>query len=393
MRYTVDIQTRAEGSLEGDNLKGERRWERQAARALLDAGREVGSVSDSWARPDSPRWQGACGWAGRTLITQADPGNVRYKPGAAFFLSNVFCGLDTHAEGEIYNAIRDMGRERVFLTHSFQVHVALKRLPAELHDRIRWLPAPAVPRVRRDIDTFANRTLLWSARAISFRMNNPLQSIINLLDWIRETLRADPGLTFEVLASEERMDQAAADAYVWGFPTFAAALSDVRSQVKIHPSISWAAVQDVFARTKLVVNDPTAFGGPPIEAASLGIPVPGVPCSSFHTTSPDKALWREFDQWIEGQGDRNIIDHWNEAPRPSSAPAFPEFVSVGDNLRGHSGRDGLVDPCSLVDILDLWNKDADAYRKAGDGYRSYVERTYTYAAFVAKLDEMIGPWT
>ncbi len=373
MKFCVDIQTRAPGALEDDNLKGERRWERQAARALLNAGRQVGSIHDSWGSPDTSLWLGRIGnLSGHTLITQADPGNVRYKPGAEAFVSNVFCGLAPEAEAEVYRAVSEMGRERVFLTHSFQVHVALKRLPEDLHDRIRWLPAPAVPCVRRDIDTFKNKMFLWSARAISFRMINPLPSILNLLEWIRGCLKADPELRFEVLASEERMNQDEADRYVWGFPPFAAAFQDVRSQVTIHPSISWSEVQKIFARTKLIVNDPTAFGGPPIEAASFGIPVPGVPCSSFHTTTPDEALWREAKGYIDLR------------------PAFPEFVSVGDNYRGGGGRCGLVDPCTLVDILDQWNKDGDEYRRIGEGYRSFVEKTYTYAAFVRHLDAILA---
>lgn len=361
MKYCVDILAKATGSFEDDNLKGERRWERQAARALLDAGRLVGSIRDAWARPDTPLWTGIIeNLSDHVLLTQADPGNVRYCKGADAFVSNVFCGLTSEAEAEIRRAVAEMGRSRIALTHSFQVHCALKRLPEDLHDLIHWLPVPAVPRVRRDIDTFLNKTFLWSARAINFRLNNILPHIVRLLDWIRDCLDTDSSLRFEVLAGEEGMGQTEADRWVWGFPPFEAAFLDVREQVKIHPSIAWSEVMKIYERTKLVVNDPTAFGGPPIEAASFGIPMTGVPCSSFHTTTPRKAKWPNAPEY-------------NGIP----VPAFSGFVETGS-----------ANSLSLVDLLDRWHKDEGEYHRVGDAYRTFVEETYTYASFVRHLDAL-----
>ena len=376
MKYVVDILTPACASLESDNLKGERRWERQAARALLDAGRQVGSARPNiWARPDVPNWTGHVdNLTGHTLITQADPGSVRYRPGASFFLTNVFCGLTDAAEAEIRRAIAEMGRERVFLTHSFQLNVALKRLPGDLHDRIRWLPVPAVPSVHWDADPFTNKLFLWSARAISFKLIRPLQTIIDLLDWIRGCLKEDPELRFEVMAAEDNLQQPAdAERYVWSFPVFEQAFRDVRSQVKIHPSLPWDEVQRIVARAKLIVNDPTAFGGPPIEAASYGIPVVGTNFSSFHTTDPATARW-------PGAVDAGMV--W---------PAFKEFVCVNGTALGWGGASSVTTGYPLTDHLDLWHRDPDAYRKAGAGYRQFVHDTYTYDVFVKKLDEMIAP--
>lgn len=368
MKYAIDILTRAEGSLEGDNLKGERRWERQAARALLSAERHVGSLRDAWGAPDTPRWDGVVGVDGRTLITQADPGNVRYRPGADKLVSNVFCGLTDDAVREIRLAVAEMGRERVFLSHSFQVHVSLRRLPLDLHDLIHWVPVPAVPNVRHDADHFTFKTLLWSARAIAFRLRDPLPSILVLLDWIRSCLAEDPTLKFEVMASEERMGQAEADAYVWGFEAFEHAFRSVRDQVIIHPSTAWLDVMRILERTKLVVSDPTAFGGPPIEAASFGIPVPATKCSLFHEITPEQAMWYLADA------------EYHEKP----TKGFPELVVIG------GFRYGGDDPHALVDVLDRWHRNADDYHRVGNACRRYVDETYTYASFVRRLDALIG---
>lgn len=355
MKYCVDIREAASGSLEGDNLHGEQRWERQVARALLDSGREVGAVRNVWGNPDTTLWRGEIrDLRGHTLISYADPGTTRYRPGADVFITNVFCGLTDTAEREIRQAISDMGRNRVALTHSFQVHVALKRLPPDLHDLIRWLPVPAVPHVHWDNDPFPKKVLLWSARAIHFRLIQPHQTIIDLLDWIRARLVEDPEMRFEVLASEMGLNQSAAEKWVWGFPPFEAAFKDVRSQVVIHPSLSWSQVQAVFSRTKMCVNDPTAFGGPPLEAASFGIPV----------ACPVIGLFSDADA---------------SAPEPAytATAAFPEMTVWG----------GVGSP-DYVDQLDKWFHDRDAFHSAGKAYREYVDRTYTYAAFVRHLDAL-----
>jgi hypothetical protein len=372
VKYAVDILTKAEGSLEDDNLKGERRWERQAARALLDAGREVGAPRDSWDRPDTSRWLGTVGdLSGYALITHGDPGTVRYRPGAEAFISNVFCGLTAEAEAEIRRAVAELGRRRVALTHSFQLNVALKRLPPDLHDLIHWVPVPAVASVNWDSDPFNNKVLLWSTRAISFRLIRPLQSILDLLDWIRQRLVEDRDLRFEVLASEERMNQEEADRWVWGFPAFEEAFRDVRGQVVIHPSIHWSEVQKVFSRTKMIVNDPVAFGGPAIEAASFGIPFVGRAFSSFHVTDPASARWPGADDAGE------------------SRPAFPEFVEVGCVAAGVGGAgSATLSYPRFVDQLDVWFRDGEAYRRAGNAYRRYVDATYTNAAFVRYLDAL-----
>lgn len=380
MKYAVDILTKAAGALEDDNLKGERRWERQAARALLDAGREVGAPRDSWDRPDTSRWLGTVGdLSGHALVTQADPGTVRYRPGAEAFITNIFSGMIDSGEAEIRRAVQEMGRERVALTHGFQVHVPPKRLPPDLHDLIHWLPVPAVPRVHFDHEPFANKTLLWAARAISFRMINPIPSILSLLDWIRETLRADPGLIFEVMACEERMSQEEADRYVWGFRAFEEAFRDMKSQIRIHPSIGWSDVQTIFARTKLMVNDPTAFGGPPIEAASFGIPVAGTACSLFHMLDPREVAGRPLPPITKGLrvGGGQWWDHRRECPEDlTPVPGFPELVIIdGDKTR-------------LVDQLECWHRDERAYQEAGNACRKFVHDTYTYDSFVRHLDAL-----
>lgn len=160
------------------------------------------------------------------------------------------------------------------------------------------------------------------------------------------------------------MNQAEADKYVWGFPAFANAFADLRHRVKIHPSIDWSAVLKIYERTKLCVNDPTAFGGPPIEAASFGIPQVGVECSLWHTTDPAAARWRQAPDY------------------DGLSPAFPEFVGIGGVTFGGTGSP------SVVDVLDNWHRDEVSYRKAGDAYRNYVDETYTYASFVRHLDAL-----
>lgn len=355
MKYVVDMRETANGSLDDDNLKGERRWERHVIGALLSAGHPVASSHADWTRPDIPLWQGVTSdFAGAVLLVEADPEHIRFRGEPDAFISNAFSVMTPSAEAEIRHAISKLGRERVILTHSFPAHVPQKRLSSDLHDRIRWLPVPAVPYVHRDYDGFAQKTLLWSGRAIHLYLMPPVfQPMLDLLDWIRTCLLEDHELIFEILLGEERVDQAAANHWVWRFPAFETAFHDLRGRVVVHTSRSWREVQAAYARTKLCVNAAIKFGGPPIEAASFGIPVAGTATVSvFHTADTN-------------------------APEPSltATPAFPEYTAVGEGHR-------------LVDRLDVWLHNATEYHRVGDAYREFVDKTYTYAAFLRHLDAL-----
>lgn len=377
MKYVVDMRETANGALDDDNLKGERRWERHVVSALLGAGRQVASSHANWTRPSTPLWQGVTDdFSGAALITEADPDHVRYRGRPDAFVSNAFSVMTPSAEAEIRHAIADLGRRRVVLTHSFQAHVPQKRLPPDLHDLIRWLPVPAVPHVHWDHDGFFNKTLLWSGRAIHLYLMPPVfKPVLDLLDWIRGCLQEDHGLTFEILLGEERVDQTTADNWVWRFPAFEQAFRDLRDRVVVHTSRSWREVQEVYARTKLCVNAGMMFGGPPIEAASFGIPVAGTASVSvFHTADAAAA-----------------------EPSLTALPAFPEYVAAdsGAEVAGtvsvsvfRAAVAGFSNNRRLVDHLDAWHRNAAEYHRVGDAYRKFVDATYTYASFVHHLDAL-----
>lgn len=358
MRYIVDMRETANGSLDDDNLKGERRWERHVIGALLSAGRQVASSHADWTRPSTALWQGVTGdFFGAVFIAEADPEHVRYRSRPDAFISNAFSVMTPNAEAEIRGAISELGRQRVVLTHSFPAHIPQKRLSPDLHDLIRWLPAPAVPYVHWDYNGFAQKTLLWSGRAIHLYLMPPVfKPVTDLLDWIRACLLADRELTFEILLGEERVDQAAADHWVWRFPAFETVFRDLRNRVVVHTSRTWQEVQAIYARTKLCVNAAMKFGGPPIEAASFGIPVAGTSTVSvFHMADASAA-----------------------EPSHTATPAFPEYVAVSEDSGNHR----------LVDQLDLWYRDEVEYRRIGNAYRKFVDETYTYAAFVRYFDAL-----
>lgn len=367
MNYVVDMRETANFRLHDDNLKGERRWERHVVAALLAAGRHVSSSHANWTAPTSHHWGGVTNtFDGSVFIAEADPEHVRFRGRPSFFVSDAFSHMTPGAEDEIRQAMAAIGRERVFLTHSFKAHIPQKRLSPDLHDRIRWLPVPAVPCVYWSHDPFAEKTLLWSGRAIHLYLMSPLKPVLDLLDWIRGRLLEDSALKFEILLGEERVDQAKADWWVWRFPEFERTFKDLRHRVIVHTSRSWAEVQSAYARTKLCVNAAMKFGGPPIEAAAFGIPVAGTAnVSVFHDADPNA-----------------------DEPSLAAFPAFPEYVRV--DAGGTEQTMDYLGGRRLVDQLDVWFHNAVEYNFHGRAYRKFVDETYTYAAFVRRLDELVG---
>lgn len=367
MSYVVDMRETANGRLGDDNLKGERRWERHVVAALLAAGRRTQSSHSNWTRPTSPHWGGVTDdLTGKIFLAEADPEHVRFRGRPRVFISDAFSHMTPGCEHEIRNAMQAIGRERVFLTHSFRAHVPQKFLSPDLHDRIRWLPVPAVPNVYWSHDSWSQKTLLWSGRAIHLYLMNALPPVLDLLDWIRARMLEDQELKFEILLGEERVDQAKADWWVWRFAEFERVFKDLRSRVIIHTSRSWQEVQQAYARTKLCVNAAMKFGGPPIEAAAFGIPVAcTASVSVFHGADPDA-----------------------KDPSQTAYPSFPEMVSV-DAGGGETTMDYLGGR-RLVDQLDVWFKNGVEYYHAGNAYRKFVDETYTYAAFLKRLDALLS---
>jgi len=353
------------GVLSDGNLRGERRWERNAAAALLVAGRDVGTPQHVMQKPPNTTWQDVVNPSDCDLyLAHGGPndkcGINTFAAEAPRMVLNYFGFPGEPLCSEIIQCASHRGRRAsgppVVFTVNFRaltsVIEALRRLMSE--DMVDWLPTPAVSHVRFDHDPRAQQTLLWAGRGIDLSMDAVCE---HLWPWVVDRLQ-NSNLQFEILTGmgptdlDFRKFQGSITDWFWGLAG-TEALRPVRERVIVHGWMDWHDVFKVYARTRAVVGPPQRFGGPPLEAAAYGIPTIGLPngLSVFHD---------------------------------SFGNVFEEYLS--------SSRWNGVGPDHLA-ILDRLLDDEAFFRRSGDAYRNYVHENYTYAAFVKRLDEITTRWT
>lgn len=325
VRFCVNITTAPlAGTLEDDDLRGEGRWERLITRGLLRAGFAVGATRAVWGGDSgTPLWQGEindmsdCAYLG---IYGGPP-----PPGARIYMLQFFSVMDARIADEIRSLMAQVGRGNVFITHSYPSD-GCDNVPVDLRDRVARLPMPVFDPVASDA---AEKTVLFNPS------RNTLSSLFagdGVLQWVRRALDRDPRLTFETVSGPYESNDASV---MLAHPLFRDLFGDIMHRVTVHPPLHAAQVQDIYARTRLVVVA-SGYGGPPLESARYGIPVIALErdCSLF--TAP-------------------------------FTPGFPELP----RLRA----DG-----SLVEILDRLLADPSYARRVGDACRRYVGEHYSWLA-------------
>lgn len=311
------------GALEDDNLRGEGRWERLVARGLLSTGEPVGTPQPKWAG-DAVNWVGHIEDISECAYVAIYGGPE--QPVAHTYLFQFFSAPNARIEGEIRDLMRRVGHRRVFLTQSYPSAQTYARLAEDLLDRTAWLPMP-VPDPT-DGDHTQNTVLFFPARNIadSIKADNG-----EVLRFVRRALEKDERLTFECLSA---CNDPSED--LWAMPAFSSTLGHLRHRVAVHCGIEHRQVQEIYARSRLVVC-PAGYGGPPLESARVGLPV--------------IALERDCSLY--------------SAPY---TPAFWELPRLGDKRR-------------LVDILDHLLYDPGYSRRVGDACRRYVAEKFSCTAY------------
>lgn len=379
-RASSDRLVARTGRLDDGCLRGERRWERNVAAALLAAGRKVGAhQSIMIPHPARPDWlDKVSDTRGCTYIAYGGTndsglrlGGGRVERDAAHYVLNFFGYPGDEACGEIEALCRHVGRNNVAVTLNFKWdrggcadvapgHAGLATDHARLcdavgEDLIAWLPTPAVPCVYPEHDTQDSKMLLWANRGVDIVMD---ASEKYLWPWVAHRL-ARSGYTLELLTGMSPADIAFREfkgdvtTWFWQLPRVGE-LRGVRDKITVHGWLDWYDVLAVYGRARAMIGPPQRFGGPPLEAAAYGVPTIGIPeTSSFHD--------------------------WD-------GTTFPEYLS--------SPLVNAVTPEHTA-ILDRLLDEPAFFRATGDAYRTATDHQYTYAAFVRELDALsaLRGWT
>lgn len=296
------------------------------ARGLLSLGNLVGAPRPTWVG-DSSCWIDSIEDISDCVYITIYGGLSSIQCSARVYFLQFFSVANAPIEEEILGLMARVGRNRVFITHSYPSD-GCDLVSMDLRDRVALLPTPVAEPVSGDS---TEKTVLFHPS------RNTLHSLISdggqMLNFVRRALRRDPCLTFETVSGTYESYNAQA---IWALPSFRDAFDDLRSQVVVHPPLNYIEMQRVYARTRLVVC-PSGYGGPPLESARHGIPVIALErdCSLFTATY---------------------------------TPGFPELPRLK--------ADG-----TLVEILERLLYDPVYARCVGDAGRRYVAEHFGYAAF------------
>jgi len=356
MRFVVNITSESLGGLPDGNFRGEPRWERNVADALLSGGKTVGCTRSNVASiaSSSKQWVGFVANPSKDLvITHSSTETSHHYAGGKYYIYNFFSKPHiSRPIDEIKGVLGKIGSSSVVVTQSFRSSSEFRFMKDTFQDNFRWLGTPAVPVVYSDRSNFSCPALTWSSRMIASEIVNNSASARSLFEWIASKMALRSDLILEIITGYQDDyiydigKSVDIEKWLWSRTEFSP-LESFRDRVVIHKSIPWASVLQILSRTKMIISPPKSYGGPPLEAASFGIPTIGLKNeSSFH----------------------------DETGSPM--------------IKNYLWTHGIVDPL-FIEKLDRIYSDKTFYEEAGSEYRACTDQYYSYKAFNTQLDSII----
>jgi hypothetical protein len=352
LNYLVHVTAPVTTFFNADNLRGEPRWERNVADALISEKRNIHTVWDIWKsqepKPENLHSGIVNEWLDNSLmITYGVPQRTHiYDVKAKYNMVHYLDGPDDKTKTEFFS------HKNIVATCNFKSWEYFKRLVATLgQENVEWIGGPAVPYVIENTDNFNQKYLLWSYRNfIPYATNEPLRMQI-LLSKIRDYLKSDSKLELVILAHAIHQEQQLAmnsSMKDWFFSySFTKELKEFQDRIHIKTNLNWHQMIDIFKQTKLIISPPEPLGGPPFEAAMFGIPT---------------LVCKDNNPFQESNG----------------TPFFPELLKVNPKTIGND----------FLQSLDKLFYDKTFFTKHGNSYRQWVKNNATYAAYVRQVDEI-----
>lgn len=363
MKICVSLRDPAPANLRSGNLRSEPRWERQALEASLENPQvtDVYTTGRKWSG-SHPKYRGQmqANAAPATVLLLQD-WNVSTVKAFNYraAIVNVFSGPWDHQRAEVKDAHTRLGGRLIF-TMGFPImhrnelgsrDTGVRKVESHLEkflprENILCLPVPGTPGVVEG-SNFDKPRLLWAQRCIFMSQMGDSETLL----WSLQKLDEDSALTLDVLSgwrAEEVKDYV--DGVVvkcpqivtsfWQLEKFAP-FTHLQNRVNIHLQMDWENVLSLYGSSKLLVTYGRAFGGPPIEAGTYGVPF------------------------------------------IASGPATGALVDCDEYLFEHTEQ-------AATHILQRLLTDRAYYDQVGNSYRNYVRDNYTYKAFNNNLNKIIS---
>lgn len=356
MRYAVSLRdSKISSSLRKDNVRGESRWERQVAEALIQGNNLVfcragGVWLPKQTMPDNFKFGIDASTSTQTVAITHDFIDGLMVPNFKACLFNIYNTHQLRDGGPLIEAYRKHYKDRIMFTHGYyqdQAQVNDLISVGVRPEEIRFLGAPSATQVYEQ-DNFNKKILLWTSRGIHLHTfpgkENPY--LDKYVSWIKEKLETDSELQFVMITG---LDQADMDWQGWGCTVeerifqspIMEKLQSVKHQIKVLTSLGWDQVLEIMANTKLCVSlDLSRFGGPPIECGMYGIP------------------------YVSPVGPTAFM----------SVPGYLHTANVDE----------------MLGMYSMLFSDHKLYREYGDAGREHVRKYHTYEAFRIRLAEILA---
>lgn len=224
----------------GENLRGEERWEKNVKSCLTQAGWALSS------RPD-------------ISISFVRPEPLRYFEGAKLYVFNTWFGL-MHEHIDTLKELQGSGA-KVCVTGGYKQNFKFR---ADITSRLglgsfRILPPPIVEKLYLDRDAESN-VLVWHSRDIPFTFSLHPAAYTNLR-WVRDCMINFPEMVLKVLCGSDS-DIPEVEALFEGL------------NIEVYGGLDWQEVHHILAGARMVVNAVHRGVGSLVDAVAHGHALP-----------------------------------------------------------------------------------------------------------------------
>lgn len=327
------------------NFRSEARWERQACEALSLC-EEVDNLcltNPVWTSTTSPmprNLQNVYNNNCAVLMQGFQPELFKLQPKHGFIV-NAYAHSMASEDEQLVKLKLKYGHKLVITSGWLNYHNldAIKSICGPEHYADLYLPH--IPKVISASNNYANKILLWSGGDFQGNVNERTKPI---LEWTAKKLMDDPSLEFHLCSGYthegvQYRGHSSLDDLFWS-SSHTEPLAKVKAQCKLHLSMSWRSMLDMYSKTKLVVS-PILPGGQPIECSMYGIP------------------------------------HVGDART---------FTGPMSGLSSYLVQTTLED--DLAKLENFMTNEA-AYSGVGETYRNFVNATYTYEKFCQQIVQIV----
>jgi len=244
-KFCIHVTAPIISSINGDNLRGEPRWERNVLDACVSDGRQTHTTFDVWKssspmptnlRNDyNPEWKDSS-----ILITHGVPTDPNITREAKYYVVQYFDG-PTEDNKEKFLKYDRQNPGSIVATCNFKAWTYIDRLNAILgKQNVEWIQGPAVPRVYEDFDNFKKPYLLWLYRNFWYCAENDPNGMKLLFNQIADYMKVQPELRIGIIlgawdrwAFEDRGTKESLTPWAWHYD-FMRVLDQYKNRVDIH---------------------------------------------------------------------------------------------------------------------------------------------------------------